>query len=153
LNILEDFLGEFPGCLIVVSHDRYFLDKVVDHVFVFRGEGEIKDFPGNYTAYQQKKLQEKTEQKKEIREKQKDENLEIVKEKPKIKLTFKEQKELESIEKEIALLEKDKGLILEKLNSGDLDAGQLKEESEKFAATEKLLEEKEQRWLELSEFV
>ncbi len=153
LNILEDFLGEFPGCLIVVSHDRYFLDKVVDHVFVFKGNGEIKDFPGNYTAYQQKIIQEKTEQKKEIRDKEKDENPKTVKEKPKIKLTFKEQKELESIEKEIAILEKDKALILEKLNSGNLDPDELKKESEKFAAIEKLLDEKEERWLELSEFI
>jgi len=153
LNILEDFLGEFPGCLIVVSHDRYFLDKVVDHVFVFRGGGDIKDFPGNYTAYQQKKLQEKAEQKKENREKEKEESVEIVKEKTKTKLTFKEQKELESIEKEIALLEKDKRLILDNLNSGNLTPAELKEESEKFAAIEKLLEEKEERWMELSEFI
>lgn len=153
LNILEDFLGEFPGCLIVVSHDRYFLDKVVDHVFVFKGEGEIKDFPGNYTAYQQKKLQEKAAQKKEIKGKDKEERVEDVREKPKIKLTFKEQKELESLEKEIAVLEKDKSAILEKLNSGMLDPGKLQEESEKFANIEKLLEEKEERWLDLSEFV
>ncbi len=149
LNVLEDFLEDFPGCLIIVSHDRYFLDNLVDHIFVFEGDGKIKDFPGNYTEYKEKKTTEKLLIKKEER---------TVVEKPQLKtedksrkLTFKEKKELESLEEEISLLETQKKELLTNLNSGKLSSVELVETSDQYADVDKLLEEKEFRWLELSE--
>ncbi|MFN2395737.1 MAG: ABC transporter ATP-binding protein, partial [Bacteroidales bacterium] len=138
--------------LIVVTHDRYFLDNLVDHIFVFKGNGKIKDFPGNYTDYQLKKAQEKKQGKKEEKP---------VQSKPasgnkpaqKKKLTFKEQKEFEALEAEIPVLEKQKAEALAQMNSGSLTPEKLQEVSELYARLEKELEEKEFRWLELSEWV
>jgi ATP-binding cassette subfamily F protein uup len=149
LNVLEEFLEDFPGCLIIVSHDRYFLDNLVDHIFVFEGEGKIKDFPGNYTEYKEKKATEKALEKKE-------EKTVVVKkqiqteEKPK-KLTFKEKKEFETLEEEISLLETQKKDIMESMNSGKLTPEELVKASDQYAVVDNLLEEKEYRWLELSE--
>ncbi len=150
LNVLEDFLEDFPGCLIVVSHDRYFLDNLVDHVFVFEGNGKIKDFPGNYTEYQQKKAELKQQEKKE--EKTTTAKTTDTNSREKKKLTWKEQKEFEALESEIAALEQEKAETLEKMNSGDLSPTELQEVSARYAEVEQLLEEKELRWLELSEW-
>ena len=149
LNVLEDFLSGFQGCLIVVSHDRYFLDNLVEHIFVFEGEGKIKNFPGNYTEYQIKKTEEELSDKKAERT--------LIKPVPaetreKTKLSYNEQKEYELLEKEIAALEKEKGSLLDKLNSGTQSADELQRISELFRETEKLLEIKENRWLALSEW-
>ncbi len=151
LNILEDFLTDFPGCLIVVSHDRYFLDNLSDHIFVFEGNGQIKDFPGNYTEYQNKKLARQNLEKKV--EKSNTPKASPQKPKEKTKLTFQEQKEFEGLEKEIPELEKIKAETLEKMNSGVLSSEELQKTSEAYAQLEKLLEDKENRWLELSEWV
>jgi ABC transport system ATP-binding/permease protein len=151
LNVLEDFLSDFPGCLIVVSHDRYFLDNLVDHVFVFEGNGRIKDFPGNYTDYQEKKLLEKQLEKKE--EKQNPVKIEKPAVTEKKKLSFKEQKEFEALEKDLEKLEIQKTALMESLNSGKLSAEELIKASADYAQIEKLLEEKENRWLELSQWV
>ncbi len=152
LNVLEDFLADFGGCLIVVTHDRYFLDNLVDHIFVFEGNGKIKDFPGNYTDYQLKKSQEKKQEKKEDKPAQ---SKPVANTRPteKKKLTYKEQKEFEALEAEIPRLEKQKAEALEQMNSGSLTPEKLQEISELYAQLEKELEEKEFRWLELSEWV
>jgi len=150
LSVLEDYLMEFEGCLIIVSHDRYFMDKMVDHTFYFTGDGEIKDIFGNYTAY--RKFLKEEEQ--TAKEKSK---LAFVKqvavaeaEKPKAKLSYKEKMEFDSLEKEIANLQSEKKYITEKMMSGEsnLDMNQL---STRLGEVEKLLDEKELRWLELSE--
>ena len=152
LNVLEDFLADFGGCLIVVSHDRYFLDNLVDHIFVFQGNGKIKDFPGNYTDYQLKKLQEKKQEKKEEKPAQIKPTA-VTKPAEKKKLTYKEQKEFETLEAEIPILEKQKAEALELMNSGSLTPEKLQEVSELYARLEIELEKKEFRWLELSEWV
>jgi ABC transport system ATP-binding/permease protein len=153
LNVLEDFLADFGGCLIVVTHDRYFLDNLVDHIFVFEGNGKIKDFPGNYTDYQLKKSQEKKQDKKEEKTTQ---SKPVASARPseKKKLTYKEQKEFETLEAEIPILEKQKAEALEQMNSGSLSPEELQEVSELYARLEKELElKKEFQWLELSEWV
>ncbi|TVQ82776.1 MAG: ABC transporter ATP-binding protein [Bacteroidetes bacterium] len=152
LNVLEDFLADFGGCLIVVSHDRYFLDKLVDHIFVFEGNGKIKDFPGNYTDYQLKKSQEKKQDKKEDKPQQ-SKPAASARPAEKKKLTYKEQKEFEALEAEIPILEKEKAEALEQMNSGSLTTEKFQEISELYARLEKELEEKEFRWLELSEWL
>lgn len=151
LNVLEDFLESFPGCLIVVSHDRYFLDNLVDHVFVFEGNGKIKDFPGNYTEYQEKKAEEKQQERKT--EKQTTQKPVAPKQKEKTKLTFKEQREFDELEKAIEQLESTKKLYLDKMNSGALPPDELQKISADYQALEKELEDKENRWLELSQWV
>ena len=149
LAVLEDYLRVFQGCVIIVSHDRYFMDKIVDHLFVFDGDGAIKDFPGSYTIWRNKQLEEeekkRNENKPEVKVVQKP-----VKEKER-KLTFNEKKELEQLEKDIAALETEKKQLDEELNSGSLNNTQLIEKSNRFGQITELLEEKEMRWLELSE--
>lgn len=148
LNILEDFLENYEGCLLIVSHDRYFLDRLVDHVFVFGEKGHIKDFSGNYTQYRlSRSKQLQTEKKAEKAE------IQFKKEKPKekTKLSYKEQKEFEALEKEIEILEKEKAKLLEQMNSGKLRSDELLEISQKYADTEQALESKTERWIELSE--
>jgi ATP-binding cassette subfamily F protein uup len=148
LNVLEDYLKSFSGCTIVVSHDRFFMDKIVDHLFVFEGNGVIKDFPGNYSDYrdwaedQAKAEQTAVRSDKPLREKPVSE---------KKKLSFKEKKELEELEKEISILEKEKKILEEDLNSGLLDAADLNKKSIRYGDINSLLEEKEMRWLELSD--
>jgi ATP-binding cassette subfamily F protein uup len=148
LNVLEDYLKSFTGCTIVVSHDRFFMDKIVDHLFVFEGNGIIKDFPGNYSDYRDwAEEKEKSEQsavktEKPVREK-------MVEEKK--KLSFKEKKELEELEKEIGQLEKEKKNLEEELNSGLLTADALNKKSLRYSEITSMLEEKEFRWLELGE--
>lgn len=149
LAVLEEYLRVFQGCVIIVSHDRYFMDKIVDHLFVFNGEGNIKDFPGSYTIWRNKQLEEE-EQAKKLKKPETREVAKPVKIKER-KLTFNEKKELEQLEKEIEALETEKSEISNELNSGTLDNNQLHEKSNRFGQITDLLEEKEMRWLELSE--
>lgn len=151
LAVLEEYLRVFQGCVIIVSHDRYFMDKIVDHLFVFDGEGTIKDFPGNYSEWREKQLQEEQEEKRNKKPEQK-ELPKPVKAKER-KLTFNEKKELEQLENDIEVLETEKAMINEELNSGTLESNQLQEKSTRYVAITELLEEKEMRWLELSELV
>ena len=149
LAVLEEYLRVFQGCVIIVSHDRYFMDKIVDHLFVFNGEGNIKDFPGSYTIWRNKQLEEE-EQAKKLKKPEAKEVVKPAKIKER-KLTFNEKKELEQLEKEIEALETEKSEISIELNSGTLDNNQLHEKSNRFGQITDLLEEKEMRWLELSE--
>ena len=153
LTILEDYLQSFKGCLIVISHDRYFMDKVVDHLLIFHGNGEIQDFPGNYSQYRTwKSLLPKPES-----EAKRSENSEkqIENRKPpviKTKLTFKEKREFEQLEEEIESLELEKAQLTSDLSSGKLSSDQLMQASNRISELIRLLDEKTTRWLELSEF-
>lgn len=153
LNILEEFLADFPGCLLIVSHDRYFMDNLADHVFVFEGNGHIRDFPGNYTEYRQKKAQEESAEKKQEKTENKNAPPSKPKDKEKTKLSYREMKEFEALELEIQQLEDEKSALLEKLNAGTAPAEELREMAENYALLEKKLEDKENRWLELSQWV
>ena len=152
LQVLEEYLADFKGCVIVVSHDRYFMDKVVDHIFVFRGNGEIKDFPGNYTDYRDWRDEEKAvAAKAAVKSK-------LVKEEPtkpestgKRKMTFKEKREFEELEKEIPLLEEEKLQLEAEMSSGTLSTEALLQKSVRVAELIELIDEKSMRWLELSE--
>ena len=152
LQILEEYLQDFPGCVIVVSHDRYFMDKVVDHLLVFKGMGDIKDFPGNYTPYREwEKLQpdepkEAKEQKAEKATKQPANNPQ-----QKRKLTFKEKRELEQLEKDIEALEVEKKQIEEALCGGTTSVEKITTMSKRLPVLNDELDEKSMRWLELSE--
>ncbi len=150
LTVLESFLAQFQGCLIIVSHDRYFMDKIVDHLLVFEGEGKTKDFIGSFTEYRDQQTQSKNTKKSEpakpVEEKQtKNTN-------SKRKLSFKEQKELENIEKEMPVLKKKQDEILEKLNN-ETDYSVISELSQKLEETTSQLEAHEMRWLELQEIL
>lgn len=148
LNVLEDFLLDFPGCLIVVSHDRYFMDKIVDHLLVFKGEGVVEDFPGNYTdyrTYEDSKPPENTsnsEDKKEKKNWKKDNNT---------ALSYNEQKEYNNLESKIKSLEFDKKEIEQKFLNPDLTQDQINELSNKIQTILDSIEEKEMRWMELAE--
>ena len=153
LQILEEYLQDFPGCVIVVSHDRYFMDKVVDHLLVFKGNGEIKDFPGNYTQYrewqslQPKEASEKVQkEQKSVRETQNRDDIH-----GKRKMTYKEKTEFERLEKEIAALEAEQHQLEEALCSGTLSIDELTEKSKRLPQLKDELDEKTMRWLELSE--
>lgn len=153
LRTLEEFLQDFPGCILIVSHDRYFMDRLVDHLFAFEGDGEIRDFPGNYSQYRMwKQMQENKPQpaisKKLSVEKEVDNKKDLPE---KTALSFKEKKELDGLEKEIANLENEKKLLEVKLNNGSLDFEKLQEISERISDIIVLLDKKEIRWLELSE--
>ena len=152
LQVLEEYLQDFPGCVIVVSHDRYFMDKVVDHLLVFRGSGDIKDFPGNYTQFREwQKLQSENDQtaKPEVTEVNKDRNRTRNQEKK--KLSFKEKQEYERLEKEINQLEAEQQEIEQKLCSGELPIDKITEYSIRLPILKDELDEKSMRWLELSE--
>ena len=152
LQILEEYLQDFPGCVIVVSHDRYFMDKVVDHLLVFKGEGEIKDFPGNYTQYRQwQSLQPKETAEAAKPAKESKETKERPQNQTKRKFTYKEKMEFERLEKEIAALEEEQQLIEEALCSGTLSVDELTEKSKRLPLLKDELDEKSMRWLELSE--
>lgn len=150
LNILEEYLQQFKGCLIVVSHDRFFMDKIVDHLLVFEGNAVIKDFPGNYSDYRQwKSLQNQEESKVvSIPKKEKNPTRPAVKK----KLTFKERQEFEMLENEIEMLEQEKSLIEQDLSQGKFSGTDLVEKSRRFGELVKLIDEKTLRWLDLSEF-
>lgn len=152
LGILEEFLMEFQGCVLLVTHDRYFMDKLVDHLFIFEGEGNIKDFPGNYTDYRNQQLDSEKEQKQE-----KPKETKFIAASPekqeKKKATNKEKFEYESLEKEIAILEAAKTAIIEELNSAGTNHEKLQKMGANLESTIQKLEEKTNRWLELSEIL
>jgi ATP-binding cassette subfamily F protein uup len=152
LGVLENFLSDYLGCLLIVSHDRYFMDRLVDHLFVFEGEGIIRDFPGNYSQYRLwlKDKEEEKPEAKTIKEEVKTENKPATAEKR--KLSYKEKREFEQLQQDIANLEKEKETITEQLNSGSLPFDQLQQLSVRISEITNLLDEKEMRWLELSEF-
>ncbi len=153
LEVLEEYLQDFPGCVIIVSHDRFFMDKIVDHLLVFRGEGEIKDFPGNYTQFREwesLKPKELADNKNNTSDTEKKEKREFVGEQRR-KKTYKEKCEFERLEKDIAALEEEQKSIEEALCSGTLPIDELTEKSKRLPIIKDELEEKEMRWLELSE--
>ena len=149
LNVLEEYLQSFKGCAIVVSHDRYFMDKVVDHLLVFNGQGDIRDFPGNYSDYRDWK--EAKAQKEKEAEKPQEEKTARVRLNDKRKMSFKEKREFEQLEKEIAQLEAEKAQIEELLCSGTLSVDELTDKSKRLPEVNELIDEKTMRWLELSE--
>lgn len=150
LQVLEEYLQDFPGCVIIVSHDRYFMDKIVDHLLVFQGNGVIQDFPGNYTQYREwsaLKPKELKEKKQPLEKKdRKVQDVSVRK-----KMTFKEKREFEQLEKDIAALEKEQKIIEEELCSGKLTIDELTEKSKRLPVLKDELDEKSMRWLELSE--
>lgn len=148
LQVLEEYLQDFPGCVIVVSHDRYFMDKVVDHILVFKGEGVIDDFPGNYTQYRQySALQSKEEAKADAAVKEK----KGYRNDSRRRMSYKEKREFEQLEKDIASLEQQQHEIEEALCSGTLSVEELTEKSRLLPKLKEEIDEKSMRWLELSE--
>ena len=154
LQVLEEYLRDFKGCVIVVSHDRYFMDKVVDHIFVFNGNADIKDFPGNYTEYRDWREEEKAAALKEAAAKaaKAAPTKQNYRTESKRKLSFKEQREYEALESEISALESEKSAIELELCSGVLDNDTLLKKSVRIQELINLIDEKTMRWLELSEF-
>ena len=155
LNILEEYLKEFSGSLIIVSHDRHFLDKLVDHLFIFCGNGLVKDFVGSYSEYREFIKEYEAEQRSQARAEEKASKPAVQKEAParKKKLTYKEQKELEQIEKDLEALAAEKAELEEKLSSGNLSFEALSEASARIGEIMELTDEKEMRWLELSDSI
>ncbi len=150
LQVLEEYLQDFPGCVIIISHDRYFTDKVVDHLLVFKGEGEIKDFPGNYTQYREyQKLKSKDDEVVAAKAKTKKADYHHD---TRRKLSYKEKMELEQLSKDIEKLEEEQKTIEQQLCTGTLDINQLTTLSKRLPEVKELLDEKEMRWLELSEW-
>lgn len=150
LQVLEEYLKAYQGCLILVSHDRYFMDRVVDHIFVFEGDGKVKDFPGNYTQYRLSEAEKVTST-------SKDNNKPTVKPKQNNstatrKLTFKEKQELQTLEQELPALEEEKATLEQQLSGVQLDASTIQQVSTRYEEVKRLLDEKEFRWLELSEY-
>jgi ATP-binding cassette subfamily F protein uup len=158
LGILENFLSEFQGCLVIVSHDRYFMDKLVDHLFVFEGDGEIRDFPGNYSQYRiwQKDEEQLIAGRSSVSGKEtvgKPDNNQSITATEKRNPSFKEKREFELLQKDIADLTKEKAQITEKLNNGKTPFDELQQLSHRIGEVTRLLDEKELRWLELSEVI
>lgn len=156
LQVLEEYLQDFAGCVIVVSHDRYFMDKVVDHLLVFKGEGEIQDFPGNYTQYREWcRLQPKTEgegaEKKATKSTAKEQPSATQKKEGKRKMTYKEKREYEQLTKELEQLENEQKTLEEALCSGQLSVEELTDKSKRLPEIKDEIDEKEMRWLELAE--
>ena len=156
LSVLENFLSEFAGCLLIVSHDRYFMDRLVDHLFVFEGDGAVRDFPGNYTQYRIWQKEEEAAEKKAQQsalQKQPEVSAALADAKPAKpkKLSYKEQREFEQLEKEIPALEQEKAELSQKMSSTGLPYEELQRISERMTQLTEELEEKELRWLELSE--
>ena len=150
LQIFEEYLADFPGCVIIVSHDRYFMDKVVDHLLVFKGGGEVQDFPGNYTQYREWRS---LKSKEENGNAKKRETTKPSRPRPEQqrRMTYKEKQEFMQLEKDIDALEKEKKLIEEQLCSGNLPIDELTEKSKRLPVINEELDNKEMRWLELSE--
>ena len=146
LSVLENFLLDFPGCLLIVSHDRYFMDRLVDHLFVFEGGGEIRDYPGNYSQYREWLKDNESN----AQEEKKPEPPKQV-QSQKRKLSYKEQREFEMLEKELADLEIEKKEISEKLSTTNLPFEELQKLTQRIVEISGLIDEKELRWLELSE--
>jgi ATP-binding cassette subfamily F protein uup len=158
LAVLENFLQDYQGCILIVSHDRYFMDRLVDHLFLFNGDGEIKDFPGNYSQYRvsqkeaERKVQDTRNKIQEAKIREQERPIENVTDNKK-KAGFKEKREFELLQKEIAELGKEKLALEEKLSDPDLPFEKLNEASKRIAELSSLLDEKEMRWLELSELM
>ena len=154
LQVLEEYLRDFKGCVIVVSHDRYFMDKVVDHIFVFGGNADIKDFPGNYTEYRDWREEEKASAAKEVAAKAAKNSVpkQSYRLESKRKLSFKEQREYETLETEISALEEEKAMLESEMCSGTLDNKTLMEKSVRIQELIELIDIKSMRWLELSEY-
>ncbi len=153
LSILEEYFQDFQGCVIVVSHDRFFMDRVVDHLLVFKGDGVINDFPGNYSQYREwSALQSKETEKAKDNESKEKKTAASYRNDTRRKLSFKEKREFEQLEKEIASLEAERKTLEEQLCSGTLSVDELTEKSRRLPMLKEELEEKEMRWLELSEF-
>lgn len=154
LGVLENFLSEFPGCLLIVSHDRYFMDRLVDHLFVFEGDGVVRDFPGNYSQYRESLIisQQSTVPGQQILNNGQSVSGNL-KPQNRTQLSYKEKREFEILEKEIAVLTKEKETITQRLNSGDASFDELQQLSGRIGDVTKMLDEKELRWLELSDLV
>jgi ATP-binding cassette subfamily F protein uup len=150
LNVLEDYLSGFRGCVLISSHDRYFMDKIAEHVFEYKSDGSIKDFPGNYTELRNSQPDtpegsEKISERKEDIRKQRPERT------PKPGLSFREKRELDQLETEINAAESEKSSLMADISGGRLSAEQLHEKSARLGEVMKILDEKELRWLDLSE--
>jgi ATP-binding cassette subfamily F protein uup len=157
LQVLEEYLQDFPGCVIIISHDRYFMDKVVDHLLVFKGDGIIKDFPGNYTQYREwSSLQSEKDQEAKREKKGKEEHEtpaapKVNDHRSSTKMTYKEQREFESLSVEIKALEGEQKQLEKDLCSGQLSVEDLTEKSKRLPQLKEELDNKSMRWLELSE--
>lgn len=151
LQIFEEYLADFPGCVIIVSHDRYFMDKVVDHLLVFKGNGEVQDFPGNYTQYREWRSLKSKDEEKDKNTVQKAAAVREKRHSDKRRMTYKERQEYAKLEQEIAQLEAERKLLEEQLCSGTLSVDELTEKSKRLPVLKEDLDEKEMRWLELSE--
>lgn len=152
LSVLENFLNEFPGCLIIVSHDRYFMDRLVDHLFVFEGEGIIRDYPGNYSQYRLEKIRAENQPRQMQDEKPETQKNNLPQSEIKRRqLSYKEKREFETLGQEIASLTKEKETITEKINSGYTPFAELQQLTSRISELSLQLDEKELRWLELSE--
>lgn len=151
LQVLEEYLQAFKGCVIVVSHDRYFMDKVVDHLLVFRGQGDIRDFPGNYSDYRDWKQVKEEHDRQEVKVREEKKPAVRVRTNDRRRLTFKERREMEQLEQDIAALEAEKKQIEDALCSGTLSVDELTEKSKRLPLLDDELDEKSMRWLELSE--
>lgn len=150
LGILEEYLSSFKGCVIVISHDRYFLDNIVDHLFVMEGDGVIKDFPGNYSDYRAWRSEREAEQKKEMQQKPARSNQQRPRTECPAKMTFKEKREFEQLTSEIEALNQEKAELDSLFNSGDV-IDDISVKSARYDEICGLIDEKEMRWLELSE--
>ena len=156
LGVLENFLNEFAGCLVIVSHDRYFMDRLIDHLFVFEGDGVIQDFPGNYSQYRlwkEDQDQERAQGAKAMGQAEKEEMSNVMEpQSGKRRLSYKEKREFEFLEKEMDELNRERELITKKLSEGGLSFGELQNLSHRISDLSRLLDAKEMRWLELSEY-
>jgi ATP-binding cassette subfamily F protein uup len=153
LQILEEYLQDFPGCVIVVSHDRYFMDKVVDHLLVFKGQGEIKDFPGNYTQYREWASMEDSRESRSSSDSResRETNKPSYRHDDRRRLSYKEKREMEQLEKDIAALEAEKKQIEEALCGGTTSVDEITAMSKRLPVLNDELDEKSMRWLELSD--
>ena len=150
LNVLESFLLDFPGCLVIVSHDRYFMDKIVDHLFVFKGEGIIEDFPGNYSDYRAYENSRVIEERKNKEPSQKEEKTHWKEKNSSGKLSYQEQKEHKRLEKDIQKLEEEKETLQNQFSNTELSPEEIKELSIQLSELSNTLDEKTERWFELS---
>lgn len=150
LNVLEHYLQQFNGCVLIVSHDRYFMDNIVDHIFVFRSKGEIKDFPGNYTQYRDRIMSSFYSEKPD---KSKKKSKRKPKTKKKSSVSYQQRQEYKNLEQEIEALEQEKKSLEEEMNSGELDSEKIMEKSNRLGELMRMIDEKTDRWLELSEMI
>jgi len=154
LNVLEEWLMSFPGCILIVSHDRYFMDKLVDHLFIFEGDGKIKDFNGNHLDYRRYIKARELEERQKERAIQKQEKAaaaatEAQSDAP--KMTYEQRKEMNKVEKEISKLEEKKAAIQAKFANPDISVDEIKTLSQELSDVKEKIEEKEMRWMELAE--